>query len=173
MIPSPYSRRAVPDGGASAHGDRRQPHGSLLTRCWREMDSNSRFPASHAAREAVRARVSSTPFHHFLFAAGTRFARGGPASHCSPIRGASPCGPLRRALQQAQPNRSAAGVPRRFVVVISHRRTGGAENDAADRHSSDRKLDRPRSGVAKMKTSRASSNLAIRPASDGQPIARG
>jgi hypothetical protein len=33
---------AVPEGGASARGDRRQPHGSLLTRRWREMDSNFR-----------------------------------------------------------------------------------------------------------------------------------
>jgi hypothetical protein len=63
-------------------------------------------PHHHATREAVRARVSSTPFRQFLFAAGTRFARGGPASHRSPIRGASPCGSLRRAVQQAQPNRS-------------------------------------------------------------------
>jgi hypothetical protein len=35
--------RAVPEGSASPRGDRRQPHGSLLTRRWREMGSDLRF----------------------------------------------------------------------------------------------------------------------------------
>src|SRR5439155_18429501 len=82
-------------------------------------------------------------------AAETRFARVGPASHRSRIRGASPCGSPWREVQQGQPKRSsAAGVPGRFLVVISRRRRiGGAENDAADRDSPDRKVDRPGIGI--------------------------
>jgi hypothetical protein len=77
------------------------------------------------------------------------FARVGPASHGSPIRGASPCGSPWREVQQGQRNdQSAAGVPRRFLVVISRQRLmGGAENDAADRDSPDRKVDRPGIGI--------------------------
>jgi hypothetical protein len=43
------------------------------------------------------------------------------------------------AASPAEPISSGCASP--FRVVISHRRTGGAENDAADRHSPDRKLD--------------------------------
>jgi hypothetical protein len=48
-----------------------------------------------------RARVPFT-----IFAARTPFGWVGPASHRSPIRGASPCGSLWRAVQRGQPNRS-------------------------------------------------------------------
>ena len=41
---------------SSARGDRRQPHGSFLTRRWREMDSNFRFLVARPSNRHGRGR---------------------------------------------------------------------------------------------------------------------
>jgi hypothetical protein len=61
---------------SSARGDRRQPHGSFLTRRWRGMDSNHRYPvreATFCGMPPFRSPVSRLPHQDRLLCARNRW----------------------------------------------------------------------------------------------------